>query len=216
MLANNSNTRHQILKQMEDGQDQPNAPIDPHTLHRVESQMQKKIESGYTAPCGWLFRGLTFLFFTQTQHADAEDMYQAEKNGPKTEDTRLSLAHNTTRFAAAKIASSLKDSSVTHIIVNPETLSSAEILFLRESLAARPGKKVPHLVGLGWVEECWKNGTLLDEESKLMPPSILDFLSLLFFALLKRSVEQEHSSTDTAAATRVSSFSMMGTQRSMD
>lgn len=169
ILANHSNPRHQILKQMEDGQNSTNLPLDPHTIHRVESQIQKKIESGYTAPCGWLFRGLIFLFFTHAQQRNAEERHRTEKKGVKTEDTRLSLARNTARFAAANIASSLKDSSVTHIIVNPETLSSAEISSLRESLAARPGKKIPHLVGLGWVEECWKHGTLLDEESKLMP-----------------------------------------------
>ena len=44
---------------------------------------------------------------------------------------------------------------------------------MRKSLAAGSQKKIPHIVSLEWVEESWKHGTLLDEESK--------FSSLLFY-----------------------------------
>lgn len=153
-----------ILKEMEIAKQQSD-PLDPHTLHKVESHIQAKIDSGYTAPCGWLFRGLTFFFPSR----DNQSNESSASNRTKIEDTALCLARNTARFASAHIATSLNDSEITHIIVNLDTLSREDIASLRESLAARSGKKIPHLVSLNWIQESWENGTLLDEESKLTP-----------------------------------------------
>lgn len=147
---------------MEINKKQSNHPPDPHTLHKVESHIQAKIDSGYTAPCGWLFRGLTFYFSTQTPYANGD----GASSKPEMDHTAVYLARNTARFASANIATSLRSPDVTHVIVNPATLSREDIVSLRKSLATRPGKKIPHLVSLDWVQESWKNGTLLDEESK--------------------------------------------------
>lgn len=150
---------------MEITQQQNNNPLDPHTLHKVASHMRTKIDSGYTAPCGWLFRGLTFFFSSQAPQVSGPEIFDKTQ----IEDIALCLARNTARFASAHIATSLKDPDVTHIIVNPDTLSREDIASLRGSLAARAGKKIPHLVSLHWVQESWKNRTLLDEESKFTP-----------------------------------------------
>ncbi|KAJ5140020.1 Nucleic acid-binding OB-fold [Penicillium atrosanguineum] len=150
----------EILNQMEITQQQNNNPLDPHTLHKVESHIQTKIDSGYTAPCGWLFRGLRFFFCSQAPQASGQET----SHKTQVEDAALCLARNTARFASAHIATSLKDPDVTHIIVNTNTLSREDIASLRGSLAARPGNKIPHLVSMDWAQESWKNGTLLDEE----------------------------------------------------
>lgn len=154
----------QILSQMAKTKDPTGQKLDPRSLRKIESRIQAKIDSGYTAPKGWLFRGLTFLFFSPEQHTNGNHI----ENPPdaKMEDTRQILAYNTASFADAEIATSLKSSDVTHVIVNPETTSSADIASLRKSIAGRSGKKVPHVVSCGWVEESWEHGTLLDEESK--------------------------------------------------
>lgn len=147
---------------MEINKKQSDHPLDPHTLHKVESHIQAKIDSGYTAPCGWLFRGLTFYFSSQAPYANGDG------GSSKTEmdHTAVCVARNTARFASANISTSLRSPDVTHVIINPATLSREDIGSLRRSLATRPGKKIPHLVSLDWVQESWKNGTLLDEESK--------------------------------------------------
>lgn len=141
--------------------EQTNHTLDSRTLQKIEHLIQDKINAGYTAPCGWLFRRFTLFFF----ESDA----RAEESKPSfnADDIRLQLARNTARFGGANTTTSLESSDVTHVIINPENLSSEEITSLRESLAARPGKKVPYLVSVAWVEESWTNGTLLDEESKL-------------------------------------------------
>jgi DNA ligase-4 len=144
---------------MEISKQRSNRPVDPHTLHKVESHIQAKIDSGYTAPCGWLFRGLTF-YFSQAPHANEDGVSKT-----KIDDVAMCLARNTARFASANIATSLRRPGVTHVIVNP-ALSRENIGSLRDELASRAGKKIPHLVSLDWVQECWKNGTLLDEDRK--------------------------------------------------
>ncbi|KAJ5558531.1 Nucleic acid-binding OB-fold [Penicillium sp. DV-2018c] len=163
----------EIFKQMDE--DQNNYTIDPKTFQRIETDIQEKVNAGYTAPCGWLFRGLTFLFYT-TAKGTPQDKPKPKPN-PKPaaptptlnlrkEDQRLSLAQNTARFAGAATATSLKSKGITHVIVDPGTVSSADLSSLRSSLAEQPGEKMPHLVSLEWVEECWRNGTILDEERK--------------------------------------------------
>lgn len=152
----------QIFNQMEQNQKQFDHAPDSETIQRVEARIQEKVNAGYTVPCGWLFRGLKFYFYSNKDHPD-----EPTSREPRKEDQRLQFARNTARFAGAESASSFKSSGTTHVIVDPDNLSSADISSLRKSLAERPGVKMPHLVSVSWVEECWKNGTLLDEESKL-------------------------------------------------
>jgi DNA ligase-4 len=152
----------QIFNQM-NKQDQPNSPLDPTTIQRIESQIQDKVNAGYTAPRGWLFRGLTFCFYTQPNESNADEQTRKE-------DIRLRLAQNTARFAGAQSAASLKDSGITHVVVDTESSFSVDLPSVRKYLAENLCNKVPHVVSVGWIEECWKNGTLLDEESKFEHP----------------------------------------------
>lgn len=139
-------------------------PLDPHSIRKIESHIQNKINSGYAAPRGWLFRGLTF-FFPSSRRANSDESHDSDSSNSTIEVIRSTLARNTAQFGGASSATSLKSAGVTHVIVNTEKISSAEISSLRKSLAAGSRKKIPHLVNTDWVEECWKHGTLLDEES---------------------------------------------------
>jgi DNA ligase-4 len=144
--------------------------LDPHSVQKIETHIQDKINSGYTAPRGWLFRGLTFFFPSSQSYqanGDANSDSDSDPSNSATKDIRLTLARNTAQFGGALIVTSLKTPGITHVIVNTEKISSTEISSLRKSLAASSRKKIPHLVSLDWVEESWKHGTLLDEESKL-------------------------------------------------
>ncbi|KAI2728363.1 hypothetical protein CBS147354_2283 [Penicillium roqueforti] len=152
-----------VFKQMEQNQEQPDHAPDPASVRRIEALIQEKVNAGYTVPCGWLFRGLKFHFYSSEDEQDESASGELRK-----EHQRLQFAHNTARFAGAENSSLLKSSGTTHVIVDPGTLSSADISSLRKSLAEKPGAKMPHLVSVDWVEECWKNGTLLDEERFLV------------------------------------------------
>ncbi|KAJ5279436.1 Nucleic acid-binding OB-fold [Penicillium angulare] len=149
----------EILENMANDSKNTTVPIYSPALHKIEGHIQDKIDSGYTAPCGWLFRRLKFFF------CEGGNPYSTEQSESPA-DIRLQLARNTILFGGANTTISFLDLGMTHIVVNPDNMSSQEINSLRRSLAERPGKKLPDLVSVSWVEESWENGTLLDEERK--------------------------------------------------
>lgn len=173
---------------MQKTEEESRNPLDPHSIHKIESHIQNKINSGYTAPRGWLFRGLTFFFSSSHQANGDESRGDSDSSNSTIEDIRSTMARNTAQFGGATTATSLKSAGVTHVIVNTEKVSSAEISSLRKSLAAGSRKKIPHLVNLDWVEECWKHGTLLDEESTS---------SLLHFHFAPSTLDMPLTSTPT-------------------
>lgn len=134
-------------------------PLDPSTSQRIESQIQERVHSGYTAPCGWVFKGLSFFFVTDT-HTNEEN------EDPRSFDLALTLLQNYAVFAGARIVNSMKSPDITHFIVDANSASSMNVASLRQTMAAMASHKVPRLVSSKWVEESWKNCTLLDEESK--------------------------------------------------
>lgn len=168
--------RVQIFDKMAASKDHPIQPLEPRTRQKLESKMLGKIDAGWPAPCGWLFRGLTLFFFSpdiQTKETSVDLVLK---------DIRLALARNYAAFAAAETAASFDDTGITHVVVNPDTASSTEVSSLRKSIAARSGKKVARLVSCAWVEESWKNKTLLDEERKFVSRcAFSSFLPLLLF-----------------------------------
>ena len=131
----------------------------PEAIEKLTGRIQEKVDAGWTLPPGWLYKGLTFYI------PDSKDGSTSERSESEPEPYRTQLARNTARFAGATIASSLKDSSITHVVVGPETRSS-DISSLRTKLSKR--KKLPHIVKVEWVEESWKERTLLDEERKFL------------------------------------------------
>ena len=137
----------------------------PDTVNKIIGRIQERAASGFELPRGWLFKGLVFYF---NRESDTESS--------KVDFQRLSMASNIVRFAGAAVVSSLADSSITHVITDPDILS-AERNALRESLSTRGRRKVPHIVTSNWIEECWGEETLLDEESKF-----LFTISVLFLA----------------------------------
>lgn len=137
----------------------------PDAVNKIIGRMQERTASGFGLQRGWLFKGLVFYFNQESNTGSSEVDIQ-----------RLSVASNTARFAGAAVASSLKDSTITHVITSPD-MSSAERSALRKSLSTRSGRKVPHTVTSKWIEESWSEGTLLDEESECF--SLLVFAQLL-------------------------------------
>lgn len=132
----------------------------PESVKKLIDRIQERVHSGHEMPCGWVFKSLTILFPYRN-----EDVSESESMNPSDAHSRLRYALNVARFAGANIAKSSSHSSITHVVVDPES-SSTEISSLRGEWSRKPGKKVPHIVTVDWVEESWKSRTLLDEESK--------------------------------------------------
>lgn len=139
-------------------------PIDTtETAEALDTYIQERVNSGHELPIGYLFNGLTMYFYhktsSSTDEADPSNMNATEME----QKSRLFLASNTASFAGASIVSTLDDPSITHVIVDPHC-SAEELSSIRKSWTSKKRKKFPHLVTTDWIEECWTQRTVLDEE----------------------------------------------------
>ncbi|KMQ45154.1 Nucleic acid-binding, OB-fold [Trichophyton rubrum] len=112
---------------------------------------------------GWLFKSLT-IFFAPCSHLPSVP-------GKPCVDglsMRQQLARNITIFTGATVTDQQKNNWITHVIVDPsedrdpETGKPKNYSTLRSGFASR--RAIPHFVTVQWVEECWKEKTLVDEE----------------------------------------------------
>ncbi|RAL00896.1 DNA ligase (ATP) DNL4 [Aspergillus ibericus CBS 121593] len=125
---------------------------------RLRDVVQEKVDAGWELPCGWLFQNLTLFFPTRTEQG-----VDSEEPEPAGQGYRLPLARNKARFAGASVVDTATDSSITHVVVDSDPPSSA-IRSLRKTWSAQASQKIPHIVTVEWIEESWKQRTLLDEE----------------------------------------------------
>ncbi|KAL2829967.1 ATP dependent DNA ligase domain-containing protein [Aspergillus cavernicola] len=142
-----------LLKQM--GKTNADIACSPQAIEKLTEHIQERVDVGWTMPSGWLLRGLTIYFPKQN-----EDGPSSENPLPQ-QSHRIQLSRNIARFAGATVTSSLKESSITHVIVGPNTLAS-EVSILRKTLSTR--ERLPHIVKVDWIEESWKERAILDEE----------------------------------------------------
>lgn len=149
--------------------------IDPsETTTALNAHIQERVNSGHEMPTGWLFTGLTLFFYDPSDPPETQNENEDENPSKPGRKSRLRIAANTALFAGAHIATNIADTSVTHVVVD-EGVSSEQVSAVRESFARGPrkgGRKLPHLVTVDWVEVCWEQRTVLDEERT--------FLSLSF------------------------------------
>lgn len=138
------------------------------TMQTLDAYIQERANAGHELPIGYLFKGLT-LSFPQSSLEEADF---AENDSTEMErQYRLRMARNTASFAGANIVNSLDDPAITHAIVDPKC-SADEISSIRKSWATGR-KKLPHLVTVEWIEECWDQRTVLDEERMFPFPASL-------------------------------------------
>lgn len=169
------------LKTILDGAKLGHEPTDDAEIIQLsENLIERAQEQGSLTgnqeefPPGWLFKGLTIYFHDLSSH-------------------RLWLARKMTEFGSAAITESLNGdngdkrtankskgrnkkpaesfSVPTHVVIDKvsDSGSSNEITNIRKALSQMQmsdhGIKIPHLVTVAWVEQSWKERTLLDEES---------------------------------------------------
>lgn len=72
----------------------------------------------------------------------------------------LQIAKNRFQFARGIVAEAADDETVTHIVITDQS----DVKSLRQAIAKTIRRKIPRLVRWEWLEECWKEKTLLDEE----------------------------------------------------
>jgi DNA ligase-4 len=75
---------------------------------------------------------------------------------------------NYVRFGNGEVAGSIEDGGITHIVVvggNEDTAASEKVVAADVRYKVSSRRTVPRIVTAKWVEDCWEEGTLVDEEA---------------------------------------------------
>jgi DNA ligase-4 len=93
-------------------------------------------------------------------------MYFALGDGvPETTALRLG---NYVKFGSGEVADGVEDEKITHVVVvggEQDTAASEKVLAADVRYRVSSRRAVPRIVSSRWVEDCWKEGTLVDEEA---------------------------------------------------
>lgn len=148
--------------------------VSPSRLSQIEDQLTTRSdqESTFNTLPGWLFKGQVLYFAPYSASSSSSSSPEAESQ-TNLSLGRLYLASNTARFAGAVVTDDVEDSRMTHAVVDVSKTNKEDISELRTKISKRVGRKgkVPHVVGIEWVEESWREKTLLDEESMFVTSS---------------------------------------------
>lgn len=74
--------------------------------------------------------------------------------------SKLRMTKTTAKLASAKFVEDLNNRTVTHVVI-PAGISRDQVRAIREQVSTRA--KVPRFVTTDWIEESWREQTLLDE-----------------------------------------------------
>lgn len=102
---------------------------------------------------GSMFTGLVFWFDDTARKLDGRSRDAVESSNRQVEAAKI-----VTQFAGASLADILEDEAITHVILN----AGSDKRWIRSEVAAR--ERLPRIVKLDWVEQCWKEHTRIDEE----------------------------------------------------
>ncbi len=83
------------------------------------------------------------------------------------ETTALKLG-NYVRFGNGEVVEDMEDDRITHVVViggKEDTAASEKVVAAEVRFRVSSRRAVPRLVSSQWLDDCWKEGTLLDEES---------------------------------------------------
>jgi DNA ligase 4 len=109
---------------------------------------------------GWLFHG-TVIFFDPVRpeqgNGGSSQVYHDDRTLFEIE-RRLQAAITTAKFAGATESPGLNNNSTTHVVVHEKS----DLKSIRRIISAK--SRIPRLVTTGWIEESWKEKTLLDAE----------------------------------------------------
>jgi DNA ligase-4 len=145
-------------------------------INEISATVFERSHEEGTMPPGWLFRGLAVHFHEFTDSSETSDQI------------RIFLARKVAEFGGADIVDELDIDSgkskgrghistaniPTHIVATSSKSTKEEVSNIRKTLAQQQmsgrGLKVPHVVTVEWIEQSWKEKTLLDEDCMFFPP----------------------------------------------
>lgn len=128
---------------------------------------------------GWMFRGLLLCVDEQNTIKTNGASFVVQPNALEKSAFGMKQAIIAARFAGAEFTTDLANDKITHVLVENDKRRAKMLreifsthvffVFLVELLADATcrRKRLPRLVTVDWVEQSWKERTLLDEERKI-------------------------------------------------
>ncbi|MCJ1334404.1 DNA ligase (ATP) [Thelotrema lepadinum] len=103
---------------------------------------------------GWILEELIIAFQGSSESLDVTEPLSLQSY----------QARQTARFAGATVTTDLEEGKTTHIVVcgRDESELRTRATEIRRQIST--WKKLPRVVGLDWIENCWKEKTRIDEE----------------------------------------------------
>ncbi|KAL8999344.1 MAG: hypothetical protein Q9169_001770 [Polycauliona sp. 2 TL-2023] len=112
---------------------------------------------------GWLFRGL-FIYFDNMERVlfNGDDAAVMTKTDwPIEVDSDLKQARGIATFLGARVAHHLGEDGITHVVVGQD---KSRLRNIRHELSRI--SRLPRIVTASWVQDSWREMTLLNEESR--------------------------------------------------
>lgn len=111
----------------------------------------------------------------QDDGMDLDDDFEDISKSSLAEDIETYIARQYALFGGATVSLALKPEITTHIVISPPTKMTgsasptsskdlAKTIRLQISSSWKPGIAIPRIVSREWIQACWTEGTLVDEE----------------------------------------------------
>ncbi len=130
---------------------------------------------------GWLFKDV-LIYFDNAEEilSNGHDIMKSTANGSMELDLDLKQARTTARFSGARVADHLQEDGLTHVVIGKE---KSRLSSIRQKLSryvghsrrscsgklitySRISSPLPRIVTVAWIQDSWREKTLLDEERK--------------------------------------------------
>ncbi|OCL03625.1 DNA ligase 4 [Glonium stellatum] len=107
----------------------------------------------FGALSSFMFRSVTIYLDKAPIHGSDQMLQQ------RSAEPALDLARNAVRFGGGKVTDDLNDTTITHVIVGQDR---SRLKTIRETISRRT--RLPRIVTRNWIDQSWREKTLLDEE----------------------------------------------------
>ncbi|KAL8768931.1 MAG: hypothetical protein Q9209_004986 [Squamulea sp. 1 TL-2023] len=128
-------------------------------LDAVRADLEEHAHDLRSLP-GWLFKDL-FMYFDMDMEMlpDGEDTAVSIADKSIAIHLELEQASRIARFAGARVAGNLQENGITHVVVDKD---KGRLRKTRHELSGT--SPLPRIVTIAWIQDSWKEKTLLDEE----------------------------------------------------
>ncbi|KAL8859985.1 MAG: hypothetical protein Q9178_003534 [Gyalolechia marmorata] len=132
-------------------------------MNNLRTDLEEHVHDLRSLP-GWLFKDLLIYFDrTPTTLSNSHDTAETMVDQSNTLDLGIEQAWRTARFAGAQVAEHLGASRITHVVVGRDR---GRLRSIRQELSGI--SPLPRIVSTAWIQDSWREKTLLDEEPTLV------------------------------------------------